>query len=174
MSASDRLERRLRRLEDLEAIRLLDAQYCRVLDAGDWDELADLFIPDGEFVGLGRARGREELRTFFAGLTAAGLTAFWHHVTNLEIRLATDREPCGGEFHLAHTRSLLWQPCVVHGVAHVAAGQYTDTLVRTADGWRDQAKRVSFDYFTRLADGWDLARFSLPTAAATYRGGSTR
>lgn len=28
---------RITRLEDLEAIRLLDARYCRHLDDGNWD-----------------------------------------------------------------------------------------------------------------------------------------
>lgn len=37
------LESRLRRLEDLEAIRALDAEYCRLLDRGDWAGLARLF-----------------------------------------------------------------------------------------------------------------------------------
>lgn len=31
------LEERIGRLEDLEAIRYLDAQYCRHLDDGNWD-----------------------------------------------------------------------------------------------------------------------------------------
>ena len=31
------LEQRIARLEALEAIRDLDARYCRTLDDGDWD-----------------------------------------------------------------------------------------------------------------------------------------
>lgn len=31
------LAERIARLEDLEAIRSLDARYCRHLDDGDWD-----------------------------------------------------------------------------------------------------------------------------------------
>lgn len=46
------LEERIRRLEDLESIRTLDAQYCRLLDDGDWNALMDLFTDDGEFDGL--------------------------------------------------------------------------------------------------------------------------
>lgn len=34
------VEERLARLEDLEAIRALDAEYCRTLDAYDWTSLA--------------------------------------------------------------------------------------------------------------------------------------
>ncbi|WP_285632973.1 nuclear transport factor 2 family protein [Lentzea sp. NBRC 102530] len=148
----------MRRLEDLEAIRALDAAYCRSLDSGSWDALVSLFLPDGEFVGLSTARGHAGLRSFFAGLADGGLTAFWHHVTNLEIDLDGDR---------AHVCSFLFQPCVLHGVPHVAGGRYHDDLVRVGSAWRYQRKRVVFDYFTPLAEGWDHGRFSLDSARAT-------
>jgi ketosteroid isomerase-like protein len=139
------LEQRLRRLEDLEAIRTLHARYTRVLDASDWDGLVDCFTTDGEFHGLDHARGHEQLRTFFAGLAAAGLTQFWHHITNLEIDLDGD---------VAHLRSLLWQPCVQDGVPHVAAGRYTDVAVRDGDAWRYRSRTIDFSYFVPLTEGW--------------------
>lgn len=163
---NDDVLRRITRLEALEAIRDLDARYCRSLDDGDWDALVSLFTEDGEFVGLSRATGHAELRAFFAGLADAGLTAFWHHVTNLEITLDGP--------DAARARSKLWQPCVQDGVPHIAAGRYTDVLRRvgTESGgvWRYVAKQVSFDYFVPLAEGWDHGRFGIASAAATYPG----
>ena len=156
------LEQRIARLEALEAIRDLDARYCRALDDRDWDTLVSLFTDDGEFVGLSRARGPAELRTFFAGLAAGGLTAFWHHVTNLEITLDGP--------DTARARSFLWQPCVQDGVSHIAAGRYTDTLRRVDGEWFYVTKQVSFDYFVPLAEGWDHGRFTVDSAAATYPG----
>jgi FAD synthase len=90
---------------------------------------------------------------------------FWHHVTNIEIDLDSDTD---GD--TAGVRSFLWQPCVLHGVAHVAAGRYTDTVVRVDGRLRYRSKRVSFDHFTPLTDGWDHGRFSLDAARATYPG----
>ncbi|WP_214366114.1 nuclear transport factor 2 family protein [Pseudonocardia sp. H11422] len=153
------LESRLQRLEDLEAIRALDAEYCRVLDDGDWAALVALFTDDGEFTGLSHARGHEQLLTFFSGLADGGLTAFWHYVTNLEIDLDGDT---------AHVRSFLWQPCVLHGVPHAAAGRYIDTVVRVGGRWRYRSKRVVFHYFAPLADGWDDGRFTLDAARKTH------
>jgi ketosteroid isomerase-like protein len=157
------LEERLRRLEeavarhdDLEAVRTLDAAYCRLLDDGDWPALAQLFTDDGVFDGLSRVQGRADLVSFFAGLAGSGLTAFWHHVSNLEVSVDGDR---------ASVRSLLWQPCVVDGVPHVAAGRYADELVRTSAGWRYRRKQVRFTYWAPLAEGWDRDRFSLASAA---------
>ncbi|MFJ5990475.1 nuclear transport factor 2 family protein [Lentzea sp. NPDC092896] len=149
---------RVRRLEDLEEIRALDAAYCRLLDSGSWDALVELFVEDGEFAGLSTARGHAELTSFFGGLASGGLTAFWHHVTNLEIELDGDR---------AHVCSFLFQPCVLHGEPHVAGGRYHDDLVRVGSKWRYQRKRVVFDYFAPLSEGWDHGRFSLDSARAT-------
>ncbi|GAA4865014.1 nuclear transport factor 2 family protein [Pseudonocardia benzenivorans] len=153
------LEQRLQRLEDLEAIRALDAEYCRVLDDGEWAALVDLFTSDGEFIGLSRARGHEELLAFFSGLAEGGLTAFWHHVTNLEIDLDGDT---------ASVRSFLWQPCVLHGVPHVAAGRYRDTVTRAGGRWRYRTKQVLFHYFAPLSEGWGDGVFTLDAARATH------
>ncbi len=153
------IEERIQRLEDIEAIRALDAEYTRRLDAADWEGLAGLFTPDGEFVGLDRASGHDELVAFFSGLAAGGLTAFWHYVTNLEINLDGDT---------ATVRSALWQPCVQDGVPHVAAGHYRDIVVRHDGRWRYRSKQVSFDYFAPLVDGWEHGRFSLGSARTTH------
>ncbi|HEX2074920.1 MAG TPA: nuclear transport factor 2 family protein [Geodermatophilus sp.] len=149
------LEERLRLLEDVEAIRTVDAAYCRLLDDGDWPALVALFTDDGVFDGLSRVRGHRDLRTFFAGLADAGMTAFWHHVSNHEIQVTGDSARVG---------SLLWQPCVVDGVPHVAAGRYTDELVRTPAGWRYAVKQVRFSYWAPLAEGWEQHRFTLDSA----------
>jgi uncharacterized protein (TIGR02246 family) len=150
---------RVQRLEDIEAIRALDAEYTRRLDTADWEGLAGLFTPDGEFIGLDRASGHEELVAFFSGLAAGGLTAFWHYVTNLEIDLDGDA---------ATVRSALWQPCVQGGVPHIAAGHYQDVVLRHGGRWRYRSKQVSFDYFTPLAEGWEHGRFSLDSARNTH------
>ncbi|MCW2582144.1 MAG: hypothetical protein JWQ53_934, partial [Klenkia sp.] len=110
------LQLRLSVLEDREAIRELDARYCRYLDQGQWNELADCFTPHGTFDGLSVVRGRTDLVRFFAGLADEGLSTFWHHISNLEISLHPEAVD-------AHTTSLLWQPCVLDGVPHVAAGR---------------------------------------------------
>jgi ketosteroid isomerase-like protein len=149
------VEERLRRLEDIEAIRDLDAAYCRLLDDGDWPALVGLFTPDGVFDGLSRVQGRADLLAFFSGLADGGLTAFWHHVSNLEVAVDGDT---------ATVRSLLWQPCVVDGVPHVAAGRYADELVRTSEGWRYRVKQVRFSYWAPLTVGWDQHRFTLEAA----------
>jgi hypothetical protein len=151
----DTLEDRVRRLEDVEAIRSLDARYCRLLDDGAWDELVTLFTPDGEFDGLSHPKGREAMRDFFAGLAAGGLESFWHFVTNLDIEV-------DGEF--ARTQSFLWQPCVVEGTPSIAAGRYYDDLVKVDGQWLYRVKKVRFHWFGPLSDGWAEGQFAVDSA----------
>ncbi|MGY1591922.1 nuclear transport factor 2 family protein [Geodermatophilus sp. SYSU D00708] len=164
------VEERLRRLEDavllhrdIEAIRTLDATYCRLVDTGDWPGLVGLFTPDGTFDGLAVVTGSADLLAFFSGLADGGMR-FWHHVGNHEIGVDGDT---------ATVRSMLWQPCVVDDVPHVAAGRYSDRLVRTAEGWRYAVKQVRFDYWGPLRDGWDQHRFGFAPARGAATGGGT-
>jgi hypothetical protein len=66
------LEERLRRLEDVAAIRTLDATYCRLLDGGDWPAMAALFTEDGVFDGLSRVQGHRDLLAFSAAWRTPG------------------------------------------------------------------------------------------------------
>ncbi|QXF82303.1 nuclear transport factor 2 family protein [Rhodococcus pyridinivorans] len=146
---------RITHLEDLEAIRKLDAQYCRHLDDGNWDALMELFTDDGEFDGLSHPQGKEEMRTFFAGLADGGLTSFWHFITNLEIDLDGVR---------ATVRSFLWQPCVTDGTPAIAAGRYNDEVVKVDGRWLYKVKQVRFHFFGPLEAGWDENLFALDSA----------
>ncbi|PXY36783.1 nuclear transport factor 2 family protein [Prauserella flavalba] len=155
---TESLSDRVRRLEDLHALQQLRARYCQYLDDGRWDELAGLFTTDGAFVGLGTARGHEELRSFFAGLQNGALTSWWHFSSNETLELDGD---------LATGQTWLLQPCVVDGQAQLAAGRYTDRMVRGADGcWRFEERRVRFFWWADLDRGWDAGRFTWQPATA--------
>lgn len=150
------LEARIRRLEDLHELGQLRARYCQYLDDGRWEELADLFTPDGAFVGLSTARGREDLITFFADLQRGSLTSWWHFSSNETLELDGDR---------ATGQTWLFQPCVVDGGSQVAAGRYTDQMCRCEDGvWRFEERAVSFFWWGALSDGWDAGVFGYEPA----------
>ncbi|GAA3791697.1 MULTISPECIES: nuclear transport factor 2 family protein [Amycolatopsis] len=143
------LEARIRRLEDVQEIGQLRARYCQYLDDGRWDELAGLFTEEGRFVGLSTASGRSELRTFFAGLQRGPLTAWWHFSANETVTV--DGDAASGE-------TWLYQPCVVDGEAQVAAGRYTDSLVRQDGRWLFTERKVTFFWWVPLTAGWDAGR----------------
>lgn len=151
------LEARVKRLEDVHEIGQLRARYCQHLDDGRWAELADLFTVDGCFAGLSTARGRDELRTFFAGLQGGPLSAWWHFSANETVTV--DGDAAGGE-------TWLYQPCVVDGEAHVAAGRYTDSMVRQEGRWLFAERKVTFFWWVPLAEGWRPGQISWPPARA--------
>lgn len=159
-SDSDLLTR-VRRLEDLHDIGQLRAQYCQALDEGRWDDLADLFTPDGTFVGLSSARGHDELRSFFAGLQDGALSGWWHFSSNETIDLL------GTPADAATGATWLDQPCVVDGRAHTAAGRYDDRMVRGDDGrWRFAERRVTFFFWVRSDANWAPGRYDWTPARA--------
>lgn len=148
---------RIQRLEDVHAITQLRARYCQALDDGHWDALADTFTPNGAFVGLSTARGRAEMLEFFPTLNASTVTSWWHFSSNETVEIDGDT---------ASGVTWLLQPCVVDGESQLAAGRYTDSMVRTAEGWRFKERRVSFFFWSSLEDGWDAARFTWPPSEA--------
>jgi hypothetical protein len=92
------LEARIRRLEDIEAIRALKARYCNLADRGfngaghDDEAFASLFTDDGVFEGSagplqGRAAIRERARAFHP--------LSMHLVMNPEIEVDGDRRRPG-------------------------------------------------------------------------------
>lgn len=150
------LEERVQRLEDLHAIGQLRAQYCQLLDDCRWDELVELFTEDGCFDGLSTVHGRPALRAFFPDLLQGSLDAWWHFSSNETIELDGDT---------ATGQTWLYQPCVVEGVAHIAAGRYTDSIVRCPDGaWRFAVRRVRFFYWVTSGAPWFPGRYDYPAA----------
>ena len=154
---NESLEVRVRRLEDLHELQQLRARYCQLLDDGKWAALADLFTEDGAFVGLSTARGRPGLIEFFSGLQAGELSAWWHFSSNETLELDGDR---------ATGQTWLYQPCVIAGEAHVAAGRYADIMVRGDDWrWRFEERKVTFFWWVPANQGWDRGAFGYPPAA---------
>lgn len=119
--------------DDLAEIHSLYAHYNLVLDAGDSEAWADTFTDDGRF---GSSEGRAALIEFADGFHARSPnTRHWN--TNIEITATA--EGASGTCYL-----MLWDvgtspPSVM------LTGIYTDTLVRTSDGWRFKSRLVTQD-----------------------------
>ena len=146
------LEVRLRRLEDIEALKALKCRYAEYCD-NDYnpDQLAPLFTRDAIWDGevLGVYEGREAIRAFFAVAPTAMPFAV-HHVTNPVIEVEGDR---------ATGSWLLWQPCVhASGTALWIAGRYHDEYRREDGVWR--FARVTFrpNMISPYEAGWAKAR----------------
>lgn len=149
METSEPLGRRLRRLEDIEAIRRLKYRYCEACDDGyDADRIAALFLPDAVWDGgpMGRYEGREAIRAFF--INAGQAVAFaLHHVTNPIIDVEGDAgSACW----------MLWEPIVytIDDTAYWMAATYHDRCRRVGGEWLFSSMRVELRMLSPYDEGF--------------------
>ena len=144
------LERRIRALEDVEAIKKLKARYCACCDDKyDVEGLASLFTDDAGWDGgerLGRYEGIEAIRGFFSGSPKRVSFAI-HHVTNPIIEVDGDE---------ATGRWYLFQPCTrADGNRAVwLAARYEEEYVRVTGEWKFRKIAVFPAFYTPFDQGW--------------------
>jgi ketosteroid isomerase-like protein len=147
--ADRELEARVRRLEDIEALKQLKHRYAALCDEDyDAERLAPLFTNDAVWDGgaMGRYEGREAIRKFFAEAHKTVPFAI-HHVSNPILEVDGDR---------ATGRWYLWQPCVFAGTDQAIwmAGRYTDTYRREDGLWRFEHVRIELRMLSPYEAGW--------------------
>ena len=149
------LERRIRRLEDLEAIRDLKHRYCTHCDDGyDAERLAPLFTADAVWDGgaLGRFVGREAIRAFF--VQCAKIVPFAiHQVTNPVIEVEGDQ---------ATGRWYLWEPIVfAKGNQGLwMAARYDDRYRRENSAWLFENVKVDLRMLSPYEEGFAKVRIA--------------
>jgi len=117
--------------DDRRAIVDLTLAYCRIVDAGDFGELRDLFAPDAtaELGGSGQT-GIDEIRDRLS--TALAPFVSWEHfVDEHEVTFNGDAATARCAVRAVHVR-----PAGESPPTYVVHGTYEDRLARTAHGWR--------------------------------------
>ena len=148
------LERRIRVLEDIEAIRNLKARYADACDRGyDADTLASLFTEDAVWTSdlFGRYEGREAIRRFFAGVSS-DITFAMHYMTNPIIEVNGDE--ARGEWYLFQTTTFAAGNQAIFGAA-----RYEDQYARVDGEWRFRQVQLSSVFWTPYEQGWVKRRF---------------
>lgn len=123
-------------ISDYIEIRLLNANYNRLADAGDGTAYSKLFTEDAEFhiVGNQVYKGRDEIAS------AASATAVTVHVTT-EPEITID-----GDIATQRVRMIaIYAALDATRNEFVASGWYVDTLKRTEEGWRYFRRRAELD-----------------------------
>ena len=146
---SEDLAARVRRLEDIEAIRQLKARYCYACDDGyDVETLVELFVADAVWDGgaLGVAVGREKIRRFFER-TPAVMPFAVHMVMNPLIEI--DGDTATGAWYLFQAATF-----APDGTALWGSARYDEAYVRTRDGWKFQSLRLTSHFWTPFGEGW--------------------
>jgi hypothetical protein len=155
VSGTETVEVRLRQLQDLEDIKTLRHSYsygANIIDgkSGDLKEFAALFASDGTFdVGMGVATGPAEIEEMMKALTTQWKCAM-HYMLNPVIKLHGDRAEGTFTGLFAFVSDANPRPIWLSNI-------YSDTYVRTAQGWRFQSVRIK-------------TTFSPPEFEAAYAG----
>ena len=131
------LEKRITRLEDIEAIKQLKAKYSHVCDDDhNPDNITSLFAEDGiwESPDFGQARGHKEIKELFEGFKNM-FTFSQHNMMNPIIEVNGDRATgiwyIMGPWTLREDNKENWM-----------ALRYDDDYVKIANEWKYQHLRV--------------------------------
>jgi len=154
------LEKRIRVLEDIEAIKQLKARYCYLADAGiagdlgKYDELMTYFIEDCrvDFPGFGVQQGKGAVRTFFRETVHSLWSYAAHMVMNPVIEVSGEDARGTWFVHVACTAR-------AGGKAVWVQGKYEEEYCRERGGWKWRSIRFVPDFFTPFEDGWAKTPF---------------
>ena len=142
------LEQRIARLEDIEAIKQLKAEYCYRVDDGEIDALMRRFTSDAVWDGgpMGRFEGRDAIGKFLSELPSQ-LSFYLHWVMNPWIEVDGDR---------ARGRWYLVEPCTAAGRERAiwGAGRYREEYVREANAWKFLSVELTPIFWTPFDKGW--------------------
>ena len=160
MTELEELKKRVRALEDTEAIRGIRNKYFRCLDGRLWDEMAECFTDDVSakyFNGEFKFEGKEALLGFFSmGLTDDLLGMHHGHHPEIEITSETTARGTWGLYnYLIDKRNNRGQRI---------AGVYQDEYVKENGQWK--IKSIACNQI--FQENWD--RNDTPSLKVTLRG----
>jgi hypothetical protein len=146
------LEERIDRLEAMQEICALKAQYCTYCDnAYDPEGIASQFTQDGAWNGeqFGSYVGKDAIAAFFRRISATFVFA-GHLVTNPNFTFE-DKD------HATVTWRLFEPATIAEGGKNhsrlVLAG-YVDKCVRENGVWKFQVVNLHVNFFVNIEDGW--------------------
>ena len=132
------LAKRIRRLEDIEAIKQLKARYCEICDDDhNPDRVTSVFVEDGiwESEDFGQAQGHEAIRELFRGFRKL-FNFSQHNISNPIIEVDGDRATgvwyLSGPWTYSENDEEKW-----------LALRYDDDYVKVDGEWKYQHLRVA-------------------------------
>ncbi|AUT76729.1 hypothetical protein PTKU46_96170 [Paraburkholderia terrae] len=150
-------EQRLARLEDIEAIKYLKAQYAEHLDDGyNPDGVASLFVDDGLWLikGVGgEARGKEAIRQHCRNLSS-NITWALHNIVSPAVNVDDDGQRATATFYLVCFVTMAPSEQSPQGEAVFIAGKYKDTLVKVDGKWYFEEITGVVQQSSPWTDGW--------------------
>ncbi len=152
----EELAARIRRLEDIEALKQLKARYARGCDpTHKVDFLMSLFTEDAVFdVGkqYGRYEGKPAIRKFLEGADAIIPWAL-HNVIAPVIEVSDDGRTAKGNWYLLELATMP-HPQTGSPQAVWIAGTYEDDFVKQDGQWKLKQITLRMQIMSPYEDGW--------------------
>jgi ketosteroid isomerase-like protein len=142
------LERRLKHLEDVAAIRHVLVRYCHAFDTYDLETLSGLFAADAtlKVVPWGvEVAGRDAITEFYRPFLTPGAEEARHNCANISIEAAGDSYRSFCYFHETAARD---------GQSLIGWGTYEDVLTQEAGAWKFQHRLITILALTPIEKGW--------------------
>lgn len=145
----EELEARIEILEDIEAIKKLQATFCYVNDSFDWQRTVNLFADDAvaEYGPFGHYQGKEEIAQFCRDKLPKGISFLQHMLHNPVIEVRGNTATSVWYFETPVTQApkpkAMW-----------IAGKYNAEYAKINSEWKFKRLAVEFYYITPYEDGW--------------------
>jgi len=151
----EELEARVKLLEDIEAIKKLQAAFCYANDSFDWQGVVNLFMDDGvaEYGPFGHYEGKEEITKFCRDMLPKSMSFLEHMCHNPIIEVKG--ETATGEFYFETPASQISPK-----KAFWIAGKYQGNYVKVNGEWKFKKLTAIIYYNTPYEDGWVKTRMS--------------
>jgi hypothetical protein len=140
------LERRVRSIENIEAIRLLRATYHKLINDGGFETIENLFTANAvvDFGYMAQYIGREAIGRGFSAMPGRVefIKQFPHnHIVSVD----GDRGTGSCYMEAKYGRA---------GASYIVAGRYDDEYARHDEGWLFSAMRFDAYFSLPLNEGW--------------------
>ncbi len=150
MATLEDLRARLRRLEDIEAIRNLRMRYHYLVNERMFERIHELYLSDAalDFGDYGRAEGEAAIRDFFLSIPRSMqfVKQFIHnHLVEVDGDAATGVSYLDARY-------------AKDGESVMLAGAFHERYRRTGDGWRIAETKVTIYFAAPITKGWADAR----------------
>jgi len=160
-STAARVEKKVQKLEDEDAIENLQRSYGFYIDKGRWQEAADLFADSGtlEFGGDGVFVGRQRIFQYLSKASPEGLKRgmlFNQMQLQPVVTVGADNRTAKGRWRFLaevgeHQKSAMW-----------GVGTYENEYVKENGVWKISRLHAYPRMYTPYADGW--GKTALPDA----------
>lgn len=147
--ATSTLEERIKRLEEIEAIKKMKAEYVLACDERRWDDAMRYVSsrPVVEFGPFGKFESRGQLKKFFKETMPVTISFTIHRLSNpiIEVKGDTAKGTWYCEIPSTHIPS---------NKAILQSGTYFDEYIKEGNEWKHTRMNLVYSYITEFGEGW--------------------